>query len=159
MSGVIYLANNEILIKKYSNRRLYNSNESCYVNLDDIAELIRKGHNIKVVETKSKQDITKQILAQIIMEQEKNKKDILPTSLFYKIIRSNEDFIRDFFENYLNSTIDSYLAYRQAMEDKLKEVQDVNRIPYEMSDLFMKSLWSAAPQNPFFGTGKKSKPE
>ncbi len=145
----------EILIKKYSNRRLYNSNESCYVNLEDIAQLIRDGHDIKVVETKSKQDITKQILAQIIMEQEKNNRDILPTSLFYKIIRSNEDFIRDFFENYLNSTIDSYLAYRQAMEEKIREMQDVSRLPYEMSDLFMKSLWSANPGNPFIRFDRK----
>lgn len=138
-----------ILIKKYSNRRLYNSNDSQYVNLDDIARLIREGHDIKVVETKTKEDITKQILAQIIMEQEKNKKDILPTSLFYKIIRSNEDFIRDFFENYLNHTIDAYLSYRQAMEEKLKSMQDVSRLPFEMSDIFMKSMWNAGAGFPF----------
>jgi polyhydroxyalkanoate synthesis repressor PhaR len=139
----------EILIKKYSNRRLYNTQESKYVKLEDIAGIIRDGHDIRVIDTKTKEDITKQVLAQIIMEEEKNQNDILPMSLFYKIIRSNEDFIRDFFENYLNSTLDSYLSYRQAMEEKIKEMQDMSKLPYEMGDVFMKSLGFMGGVNPF----------
>jgi polyhydroxyalkanoate synthesis repressor PhaR len=146
----------EILIKKYSNRRLYNTEESCYVKLDDIANIIREGFDIKVIDTSTKEDITKQILAQIIMEEEKNKNDILPMSLFYKIIRSNEEFISDFFENYLNSTLDSYLAYRQAMEDKIKEMQDISKLPYEMGEVFMKSLGIMGGMNPLISGKNKN---
>jgi polyhydroxyalkanoate synthesis repressor PhaR len=147
----------EILIKKYSNRRLYNTEESKYVKLEDLAELIRQGNDIRVIDTKTKEDITKQILAQIIMEEEKNKNDILPMSLFYKIIRANEDFIRDFFENYLNSTLDSYLSYRQAMEEKLKEMQDISKLPLEIGDVFMKSLGLMGGVNPFIPDKKNKK--
>lgn len=130
----------EILIKKYANRRLYNADESKYLKLEDVAQLIRDGHDVKVVDTSSKEDITKQILAQIVMEEERNRKDILPLSLFYKIIRSNQDFIRDFFENYLNQTIDAYLVYREAMDDKIRHMKDLNRLPMEMGDIFMKNF-------------------
>ena len=129
-----------IVIKKYTNRRLYNNNESKYVKLDDIAEVIRQGHDIRVIDTQTDEDITKQILAQIILEEEKNKKTLLPETLLYQIIRANEQFMTDFFENYLNVTIESYLAYRKLMEKRLHEMKDVNRLPFELGDLFMKSL-------------------
>lgn len=144
----------EVLIKKYSNRRLYNANEARYVTLEEVADIIRQGHDIKVVDTKTKEDLTKQILAQIIMEEEKKQKDILPTSLFYKIIRSNQDFIRDFFENYLNYTIDAYISYRTAMQEKISEMEDVRKLPFEMGDIFMKSMGFMGPFTPF-GRGEK----
>lgn len=139
----------EVLIKKYANRRLYNSDEKEYVTLIDIAELIRKGSDIRVVDTGTNEDITRQILGQIIMEEEKNNKEVLPTSLLYRIIRSNEEIMKDFFENYLNQTIDNYILYRKAVDKKLKEMNDINRLPFEMTDLFMKSAWNMPWMNPF----------
>ena len=138
----------EIIIKKYTNRRLYNTDESKYVKLDEIAGIIRKGHNIKVIDSKTKEDITKQILAQIILEEEKNKKDLLPETLLYQIIRANEEFTRDFFENYLNMTMESYLSYRNAMEKRVKEMSDISKLPFEMGDLFMKSFGFMGTKNP-----------
>lgn len=149
------MSENEVLIKKYSNRRLYNADEKKYVNLEDIADIIREGHNIKVIDTSSNDDITKQILAQIIMEEEKNRKDVLPMELFYKIIRSNQDFVREFFDNYLNYTLDSYLRYRESMEEKLKEIQDMNNLPREMGEVFMKSLRVMSGLNPFMPPEEK----
>jgi polyhydroxyalkanoate synthesis repressor PhaR len=145
------MAKETVTIKKYSNRRLYNQNESRYMKLDEIASTIRLGHDIKVIDSASSHDITKQILAQIILEEEKNQKDLLPISLLYQIIRANEEFTRDFFENYLNMTIESYLNYRKMMEQRLQKVEDINRLPFEMGDIFMKSFGfarSASPQPP-----------
>jgi len=130
----------EIIIKKYSNRRLYNIEESKYVTLEDIAKIIRHGNDIKVIDSKTDEDITKQILAQIILEEEKNKKDLLPTTLLYQIIRANQAFTKDFFENYLNMTMESYLSYRNIMEKKISEMADISKLPYEMGDIFMKSI-------------------
>jgi len=141
------LEKKEIIIKKYSNRRLYNTDGNGYVKLEDIADLIREGHDIKVVDSKTKEDITKQILAQIILEEEKNKKDLLPKTLLYQIIRANEDFTRDFFENYLNMTMEAYFSYRNAMEKRVKEMSDINKLPFEMGDLFMKSFGFMGPRN------------
>jgi polyhydroxyalkanoate synthesis repressor PhaR len=130
----------EIIIKKYSNRRLYNIEESKYVTLEDIAKIIRDGCDIKVMDSKTDEDITKQILAQIILEEEKNKKDLLPTILLYQIIRANQAFTKDFFENYLNMTMESYLSYRNVMEKRISEMADISKLPYEMGDIFMKSI-------------------
>jgi polyhydroxyalkanoate synthesis repressor PhaR len=129
-----------VVIKKYTNRRLYNSKEGCYVKLDEIAGIIREGSDIRVIDSQTNEDITKQILAQIILEEEKNKKDLLPTALLYKIIRANEEVMKDFFENYLNSTIENYLTYRKAMEQKLSKITDISKLPFELGEIFMKSM-------------------
>jgi len=69
------------IIKKYANRKLYNSKEKKYINLYEIAKLIREGKEVKVIDNKTKEDITSLILAQIIVEQEKTKKIMLPSIL------------------------------------------------------------------------------
>jgi polyhydroxyalkanoate synthesis repressor PhaR len=137
---VIKLDKKELIIKKYTNRRLYNTEESKYVKLDELAGIIRSGCDIKVIDSATDEDITKQILAQIILEEEKNKKDLLPSALLYQIIRSNQEFTKDFFENYLTMAMDSYSSYRNVMEKRLKEMTDINKLPFEMGDIFMKSF-------------------
>ena len=86
----------EYIIKKYGNRKLYDTQEKKYINLYGITRLIREGMEIKVVDNKNKEDITSLILAQIIVEQEKTKKVILP-SIFFPL-----DVLRKGGENMLN---------------------------------------------------------
>jgi len=86
----------EYIIKKYGNRKLYDTQEKKYINLYGISRLIREGMEIKVVDNKNKEDITSLILAQIIVEQEKTKKVILP-SIFFPL-----DVLRKGGENMLN---------------------------------------------------------
>lgn len=69
----------EYIIKKYSNRKLYDTKEKKYVNLSEISRLIREGAEVKVIDNETKEDITSLILAQIIVEQEKTKKIMLPS--------------------------------------------------------------------------------
>jgi len=69
----------EYIIKKYSNRKLYDVKEKKYVNLSEISRLIREGAEVKVIDNETKEDITSLILAQIIVEQEKTKKIMLPS--------------------------------------------------------------------------------
>ena len=69
----------ETIIKKYSNRKLYDTNKKKYVNLSEISRLIREGIELKVIDNQTKEDITSLILAQIIVEQEKTKKLMLPS--------------------------------------------------------------------------------
>ena len=71
----------ECIIKKYANRKLYDVKEKKYVNLSEISRLIREGKEVKVIDNKTKEDITSLILAQIIVEQEKTKKIMLPSIL------------------------------------------------------------------------------
>ena len=90
----------QIIIKKYSNRRLYDSTNKRYVTLDDIAFLIREGSEIKVIDSQSGEDISKVILIQVILESEKNKEDILPVSFLHMLIKYGNHVAKDFFENY-----------------------------------------------------------
>jgi polyhydroxyalkanoate synthesis repressor PhaR len=71
----------EYIIKKYINRKLYDTKEKKYVNLSEISRLIREGIDLKVIDNHSKEDITSLVLAQIIVEQEKTKKIMLPSLL------------------------------------------------------------------------------
>jgi polyhydroxyalkanoate synthesis repressor PhaR len=79
-----------IVIKKYSNRRLYDTSSSAYVNLQQIADRIREGHRIKVVDAKEGDDLTQQILLQILLELQ-GTKEMLPNGLLHRMIRSTTD--------------------------------------------------------------------
>lgn len=86
----------EYIIKKYSNRKLYDTKEKKYINLAEISKLIREGEEVKVIDNETKEDITSLILAQIIVEQEKSKKIMLPSILSpLKILKTGgEDMFR-----------------------------------------------------------------
>ncbi len=98
-----------VLIKKYSNRRLYHAAEKRYITLQDISDIIKKGDTIKAVDTKSKEDITKTILIQVILENEKNKKDILPVPFLHKLIRYGNKLSKEYLENSFIMMMQPYL--------------------------------------------------
>jgi polyhydroxyalkanoate synthesis repressor PhaR len=76
------------IVKRYSNRKLYDTRESCYVTLDQIAEMIRGGEEVKVVDNNSKEDLTSVTLAQIIFEEEKKQRSFLPLTVLRQIVQS-----------------------------------------------------------------------
>ena len=79
-----------ITIKKYSNRRLYNTSASKYVNLDEIAALIQRGEDVEIVDAKSGDDLTRSVLLQVILEVQGGI-DLLPVGLLHRIIRAAGD--------------------------------------------------------------------
>jgi polyhydroxyalkanoate synthesis repressor PhaR len=111
----------ELLIKKYTNRRLYDTEKSIYVSLDHITHLIRQGRKIKVIDAKTKEDVTSAVLTQIILEDARKKKYLLPASLLHLIIQYGDNVLTDFFEKYLEQTIRNYLAFRDIAEDQFKK--------------------------------------
>jgi polyhydroxyalkanoate synthesis repressor PhaR len=76
------------IIKRYANRKLYDTEHSRYVTLDQISEMIRNGDDVKIVDNKTKEDLTKVTLAQIIFEQEKKQRSFLPLAAMRNIIQS-----------------------------------------------------------------------
>ncbi|MGB5984515.1 MAG: polyhydroxyalkanoate synthesis regulator DNA-binding domain-containing protein, partial [Desulfobacterales bacterium] len=109
-----------ILFKKYANRRIYNMSESKYVTLGEMAELIRRGREVKVIDAKTKADVTAFILTQIILEQAKTKNTLLPVPLLHLIIRYGDNLLIDFFENHLQQVIGNYVEYKQAMDSQFR---------------------------------------
>ena len=131
-----------VLIKKYGNRRLYDSTHSRYINLDDIASLIRQGHDVKVLEAKSGRDVTRVTLTQIITEDAKNKPTGLPLELLRELIMASDDVRQEFIMWYLKSAFDAYQKVQDAVQSRLGEVQSAILSPVEMMKKFMGSAAS-----------------
>lgn len=119
----------QIIIKKYSNRRLYDSANKKYITLDEIADLIKEGYEIKVIDSKSNEDITKIVLIQVIWENEKNKQDILPSPFLHMLIKYGNKVAKDFFENYFLMMFQPYLSFQDKIEQNMKTWQDTGLFP------------------------------
>ena len=112
---------NILLLKKYTNRRLYDTEKSIYVTLDYVTEIIRQGRQVQVTDAKTGEDVTPAILTQIVLEEARKKKFLLPPPLLYLIIQYGENVLTDFFEKYLEQTIRNYLLFRNMADDQFKK--------------------------------------
>jgi len=108
-------------IKKYPNRRYYNMNRSRHETLEDLLELVRAGHRIRVVDSKTGQDITNVVLTQIILEHDPPKLDIFPASLLHQAIQANQQMVRKFVETYFAQAVDAFSQSRRSFEEFLKK--------------------------------------
>jgi polyhydroxyalkanoate synthesis repressor PhaR len=109
-----------ILIKRYENRKLYDSSRSTYVTLEEIAGLIRDGKEIRVVDAKTNEDLTKNTLALIILEGERHKKNLLPLSFMYQLIKYGES-IQGVFQEYLSSGFEAFMAGQREAQKHLHQ--------------------------------------
>ncbi len=111
----------KILIKKYPNRRLYDTNASTYITLSQLADLIRDGSKVEVVDAKTGEDVTAFTLTQIILEEARRKNSLLPVSLLHLFIRYGENVLSEFFEKYLELTLKSYLTYKSTFDEQFSK--------------------------------------
>jgi len=119
----------QIIIKKYSNRRLYDSTNKRYVTLDDIASLIKDGSEVKVIDSQSGADISKVILIQVVLESEKNKEDILPVSFLHMLIKYGNRVAKDFFENYFLMMFQPYFSVQDNFKKNMQMWQKMGWLP------------------------------
>ncbi|HEY8561192.1 MAG TPA: polyhydroxyalkanoate synthesis regulator DNA-binding domain-containing protein [Pyrinomonadaceae bacterium] len=118
-------APDQIVIKRHGNRRLYNTAAKTYVTTGDLAKLVRDGHDIKVVDSATKEDVTKAVLIQVILEEEKNKKTILPTEFLFQILRSREESVQDFFKNHLAASFNAYLKTKEEFDNRFRTMLEM----------------------------------
>src|SRR5436853_1324194 len=95
------------IIKKYQNRKLYDTQDSCYVTLDGIAKMIREGQEIVVIDNNSKADVTGLILTQVLYEQEKTHQSVLPVSILKNIIKSGSNNLYEFMRKYILGVLET----------------------------------------------------
>lgn len=112
----------ERVIKKYANRRLYDAAASRHVTLDDLRRLIVAGEKIKVIEDKSGEDITRQILLQIIADQEQFGQPILSTATLESIIRFYGNAMQGFMGRYLEQSVAAFVQQQQAMQSQINKL-------------------------------------
>lgn len=109
-----------ITIKKYANRRLYNTGASTYVTLEDLAVMVKKGEDFVVFDAKSGEDITRSVLAQIIFEQEaKVGQSMLPITFLRQLIRFYGDSMQMLIPSYLEFSLDRFTADQQTFRDQM----------------------------------------
>ena len=126
-----------IIIKKYGNRRLYDSTASKYVNLDEIAAFVREGKDVKVVDAKTGQDLTRVTLTQIITEDAKDKPTGLPLELLRQLIVASDEVRQEFMMWYLKSAFDTYQKVQDAVQSRLGEVQSAILSPVDLMKRFL----------------------
>ena len=103
-----------VVIKKYSNRRLYDTDESRYITLDELTDKIRSGTDVSVVDAKSGEDLTQATLTQVILETSAAK--LLPVPVLMRLIRMKDDALAEFFGQYVSVTLDMYLQAKQGAQ-------------------------------------------
>lgn len=140
----------KILLKKYANRRLYDTVKSTYVTLGQLAEMIKAGNQVEVIDAKTKEDVTAFILTQIIMEKAKKKNVLLPVPLLHLIIQHGEDVLEEFFDKYFEQTLKNYLAYKSLVDEQFKRWLEIGT---DFSDITQKTIADLSPfqtmLNPF----------
>ena len=108
-------------IKKYPNRRYYDATHSRHLTLEEIRALIQQGYDLRAVDAKTGSDITAQLLTQIILELDTPKLDSLPVPLLVRMIRMNDQLIKDFIEKYFNQALKSFLEYQHQLEQQIRQ--------------------------------------
>ncbi|GAM98570.1 phbF [alpha proteobacterium U9-1i] len=108
-----------VTIKKYANRRLYNTATSSYVTLDHLSEMVREGIDFVVQDAKTGDDITRSVLTQIIFEQESKGQSMLPVQFLRRLIRFYGDSMQGFLPPYLEMSMESFTKSQEQMRESL----------------------------------------
>ncbi|MFC1706946.1 polyhydroxyalkanoate synthesis regulator DNA-binding domain-containing protein [Planctomycetota bacterium] len=112
-------------IKRYGNRRLYDATLSRYVTLEEVAGIIRSGDEIVVVDAKSGEDLTKQILVQILLSDDHGPASLLPSSFLVLLIRYCNESFGEFFQKYLPMSLEFYMRTQREASARMREMFDM----------------------------------
>jgi polyhydroxyalkanoate synthesis repressor PhaR len=115
-------SDNPVIIKKYANRRLYNTGTSTYVTLEDLAAMVKKGEDFAVYDAKTGEDITRTVLTQIIFEQEnKEGQNLLPITFLRQLIRFYGDSMQTLVPRFLETSIDSFTREQGKFREQMAQ--------------------------------------
>src|SRR5205085_8330171 len=107
----------KVTIKKYANRRLYDTESSTYITLDRLAAMVREGREFEVVDAKSGEDITRQVLTQIIVDEESRGTTMLPINFLKQLIGLYGNSMQTFVPQYLESAMDAFQRNQSAVKE------------------------------------------
>ena len=110
-------SSSKVTIKKYANRRLYDTESSAYITLDRLAQMVREGREFEVVDAKSGEDITRQVLTQIIVDEEARGATMLPLSFLKQLIGLYGNSMQSFVPSYLDAAMDAFQRNQSNVRD------------------------------------------
>jgi polyhydroxyalkanoate synthesis repressor PhaR len=148
-----------IIIKKYANRRLYNTQTSSYVTLDHLCDMVKEGVEFEVRDARTGEDITRQVLAQIIFEEEnKGGQHLLPIQFLRQLIRFYGDSLQAFVPSYLELSMESFTRNQQEMREKFAEAfgnkfgfKDFEKMSRQNIEMFERAMRMFSPFGPNMG--------
>jgi polyhydroxyalkanoate synthesis repressor PhaR len=140
-----------VVIKKYGNRRLYDTGESRYITLDELATKVRGGADVRVVDAQTAEDLTQATLTQIVLETG-NAAKFLPVQLLTQMIRLSDDSLAEFFSRYVTGALDLYLDAKRGVQT-IAAYNPLSHLPMAASDAFAR-MWMGGP----FGYGQPPVP-
>ena len=114
-------ADEPVVIKKYANRRLYNTATSSYVTLDYLSEMVKNGQDFIVYDAKTNDDITHSVLTQIIFEEENKGQNLLPIQFLRQLIKFYGDNLQAFVPSYLEMSMDAFSNNQEKMRARMRE--------------------------------------
>src|SRR3984957_19881037 len=146
-----------VIIKKYANRRLYNTQTSSYVTLDHLAAMVKEGTEFEVRDARTGDDITRSVLTQIIFEEEAKGQSLLPIKFLRQLIRFYGDSLQSFVPGYLDMSMESFTKNQGAMRDRIAEAlgggnQMIENMTRQNLQLFENAM---AMFTPFGAAGSK----
>ncbi len=149
-----------VVIKKYANRRLYNTQTSSYVTLDHLAAMVKDGTEFEVQDARTGDDITRSVLTQIIFEEEAKGQSLLPIKFLRQLIRFYGDSLQSFVPGYLDMSMEGFTKNQGAMRDRIAEAlgggnQMVENLTRQNLAMFENAMAMFTP----FGVGGAAKAE
>ena len=115
-------------IRKYQNRRYYDSTRSRHLSLQQIHKLIIEGHNIRVLDAKANEDITSKVLTQILLEYEPVKLDMFSSELLTRAIRVNDRLLKDFVDVYLRQAFEAFCGSQKQVDQMLRQAHHLTSV-------------------------------
>lgn len=152
-------AADKVVIKKYANRRLYNTRKSSYVTLDDLSKMVRDGEDFAVFDAKSGEDITRSVLTQIIVEEEAKDQNMLPTNFLRELIRLYGDPLQGVVPAYLDAAMQAFSRNQEQMRQAFGNTtpfgnfESMARANMEFFEQSMRMF------SPFGGAGRETDPK
>jgi polyhydroxyalkanoate synthesis repressor PhaR len=135
----------KVVIRKYPDRRLYDTNSKRYVKVADIAGMIREGIDVEVLDARTKKDLTRVILTQIIIEDARHQETGLPMQFLRQLVMASDRKTHEFLSWYLNSTLELYHKAQQSLQSRLSDAKSVVSGPLEfVSNLLAGQQWPPA---------------
>lgn len=142
-----------MIIKKYSNRRLYDTEASQYITLEELADRIRRGAEVRVIDAKTNEDLTQATLAQIILES-RGAARLLPVPLLTQLIRMGDDALAEFFGRYLGTALELYFQAKQGAQ-AIAPYNPLANVPFAATNALARLILGAASALPFGGYGEQ----
>lgn len=131
-----------VLIKKYGNRRLYDTGESRYITLDELAAKVRGGADVRIVDAQNGEDLTQATLVQVVLEAG-NAAKFLPVQLLTQMIRLSDDALAEFFSRYVTGALDLYLQAKRGVQS-IAGYNPLTQLPMAASDALTR-MWMGSP--------------